>query len=120
MANGTSQNGQQQAAPQWNRLYFDEWVAREGLDLIRGYKDAGGVVQRVATASGAVVIDELQSGITGVVVDSAGLVLQGTRVWVQGTQAEDTTDTQGTFSLPALGAVAGGARGRTPARRPAR
>ena len=21
---------------QWNRLYFDEWVAREGLDLIRG------------------------------------------------------------------------------------
>jgi quercetin dioxygenase-like cupin family protein len=29
------QNGQTQ---QWNRLYFDEWVAREGLDLIRGYK----------------------------------------------------------------------------------
>jgi quercetin dioxygenase-like cupin family protein len=26
------QNGQQQ----WNRLYFDEWVAREGLDLMRG------------------------------------------------------------------------------------
>jgi quercetin dioxygenase-like cupin family protein len=22
----------------WNRLYFDEWVAREGLDLIRGWK----------------------------------------------------------------------------------
>jgi uncharacterized RmlC-like cupin family protein len=28
------QNGQSQQ--QWNRLYFDEWVAREGLDLIRG------------------------------------------------------------------------------------
>jgi quercetin dioxygenase-like cupin family protein len=24
------------AEQQWNRLYFDEWVAREGLDLIRG------------------------------------------------------------------------------------
>jgi hypothetical protein len=23
---------------EWHRLYFDEWVAREGLDLIRGYK----------------------------------------------------------------------------------
>jgi uncharacterized RmlC-like cupin family protein len=22
---------------QWNRLYYDEWVAREGLDLVRGY-----------------------------------------------------------------------------------
>lgn len=22
----------------WHRLYFDEWVAREGLDLVRGYK----------------------------------------------------------------------------------
>jgi mannose-6-phosphate isomerase-like protein (cupin superfamily) len=28
------QDGQQQ----WNRLYFDEWVGREGLELIRGYK----------------------------------------------------------------------------------
>jgi hypothetical protein len=72
--------------------------------VIRGYKHTGGTVQRASTASGAVVIDELQSGITGVVVDSAGAVLQGTRVWVQGTQVEDTTDTQGTFSLPALGA----------------
>ena len=26
------------ADQQWNRLYFDEWVAREGLDLIRGWK----------------------------------------------------------------------------------
>jgi quercetin dioxygenase-like cupin family protein len=26
------------AEQRWNRLYFDEWVAREGLDLIRGYK----------------------------------------------------------------------------------
>jgi hypothetical protein len=25
------------AEQQWNRLYFDEWVAREGLDLIRGW-----------------------------------------------------------------------------------
>src|SRR5687768_11734641 len=24
------------AEQQWNRLYFDEWVAREGLDLLRG------------------------------------------------------------------------------------
>jgi mannose-6-phosphate isomerase-like protein (cupin superfamily) len=33
-------NGQSngQGGQQWNRLYFDEWVAREGLDLIRGYK----------------------------------------------------------------------------------
>ncbi len=23
---------------QWNRLYYDEWVAREGLELVRGYK----------------------------------------------------------------------------------
>ena len=30
-ATGNGQGG-------WNRLYFDEWVAREGLDLIRGYK----------------------------------------------------------------------------------
>jgi mannose-6-phosphate isomerase-like protein (cupin superfamily) len=28
-------NGQSQ---QWNRLYFDEWVAREGLDLLHGTK----------------------------------------------------------------------------------
>src|SRR5712692_2773489 len=26
------------AEQQWHRLYFDEWVAREGLDLIRGHK----------------------------------------------------------------------------------
>jgi gentisate 1,2-dioxygenase len=26
------------AEQQWNRLYFDEWVAREGLELIRGWK----------------------------------------------------------------------------------
>jgi quercetin dioxygenase-like cupin family protein len=25
-------------AQEWHRIYFDEWVAREGLDLIRGYK----------------------------------------------------------------------------------
>jgi uncharacterized RmlC-like cupin family protein len=23
---------------QWNRLYYDEWVAREGVDLLRGHK----------------------------------------------------------------------------------
>ena len=23
---------------QWNQLYYDNWAAREGLDLIRGYK----------------------------------------------------------------------------------
>jgi len=26
------------AEQQWNRLYFDEWVEKEGLDLIRGHK----------------------------------------------------------------------------------
>ena len=26
------------AGPRWNTLYYDDWVAREGLDLIRGYK----------------------------------------------------------------------------------
>ncbi len=26
------------AEQQWNRLYFDEWVKKEGLDLIRGHK----------------------------------------------------------------------------------
>jgi quercetin dioxygenase-like cupin family protein len=31
---GNGQNGQSQQ--QWNRLYFDEWVAREGIDLLRG------------------------------------------------------------------------------------
>jgi quercetin dioxygenase-like cupin family protein len=30
--------GNGQSAQQWNRLYFDEWVAREGLDLLRGFK----------------------------------------------------------------------------------
>jgi uncharacterized RmlC-like cupin family protein len=30
--------GNGQSAQQWNRLYFDEWVAREGLDLVRGFK----------------------------------------------------------------------------------
>src|SRR5688572_24045867 len=25
------------AEQQWHRLYFDEWVANEGLDLIRGF-----------------------------------------------------------------------------------
>jgi quercetin dioxygenase-like cupin family protein len=24
--------------PRWNQLYFDDWVAREGLDLMRGFK----------------------------------------------------------------------------------
>ncbi|NIO08127.1 MAG: hypothetical protein GTO40_09055, partial [Deltaproteobacteria bacterium] len=24
------------AAPRWNVLYFEDWVEREGLDLIRG------------------------------------------------------------------------------------
>jgi mannose-6-phosphate isomerase-like protein (cupin superfamily) len=36
--NGHVAQANGQAAPQWNRLYYDEWVAREGLDLIRGYK----------------------------------------------------------------------------------
>ena len=26
------------AEMKWNCLYFDEWVKREGLDLIRGHK----------------------------------------------------------------------------------
>jgi mannose-6-phosphate isomerase-like protein (cupin superfamily) len=26
------------AEQKWNRLFFDEWVEREGLDLLRGYK----------------------------------------------------------------------------------
>ena len=72
--------------------------------LVRGYKHKGAIVQRASTATGAVVIDETQSGVTGVVVDSAGEISQGTRVWVQGTAIEDTTDTDGRFSLPALGA----------------
>ncbi len=28
----------EQDGRKWNRLYFDEWVEREGLDLIRGHK----------------------------------------------------------------------------------
>jgi hypothetical protein len=72
--------------------------------LVRGYRHTGGIVQRATTASGAVVIDDMQSGITGVVVDSAGGIAQGTRVWVEGTAVEDTTDTDGRFSLPGLGA----------------
>jgi uncharacterized RmlC-like cupin family protein len=28
------------AEQQWNRLYYDEWVAREGLELIRGHRVA--------------------------------------------------------------------------------
>jgi hypothetical protein len=23
---------------EWHQLYFDKWVEREGIDLIRGYK----------------------------------------------------------------------------------
>ena len=72
--------------------------------VIRGYQHSGGMVQQAQTASGAIVMDEVRSGITGVAVDSAGTPLQGTRVWVVGGQVEDTTDTQGTFSLPGLGA----------------
>jgi hypothetical protein len=71
---------------------------------IVGYVHSGGLVQQAQTASGAIVIDEARSGITGVVVDSAGTPMPDTRVWAVGAQVEDTTDTQGTFSLPALGA----------------
>ncbi len=41
MANAEAQDGKAQGTavgPRWNTLYYDDWVAREGLDLIRGYK----------------------------------------------------------------------------------
>lgn len=30
--------GREGAPPRWNSIYYDEWVTREGLELIRGYK----------------------------------------------------------------------------------
>lgn len=37
MATALTEVRQDGAGPRWNQIYFEDWVAREGLDLIRGY-----------------------------------------------------------------------------------
>ena len=71
--------------------------------VITGYQHTGGIVQRAATASGTVVLDDTQGGITGVATDSIGQPLSGIRIWIAGTELADTTDSGGTFSIAGIG-----------------
>ena len=75
---------------------FRRWV-------INGYRDTGGVVQQATTNTGAIVMDVVRAGITGVVVDSAGRPVTGAPVRIQGTEAADTTAADGTFSFTDVG-----------------
>ena len=75
---------------------FRRWV-------IARYRDTGGVVQQATTNTGTIVMDAVRGGITGVVVDSAGRPVTGAPVRIQGTEAADTTATDGTFSFTDVG-----------------
>lgn len=71
--------------------------------MITRYHDAGGIVQQTTTNTGTIVMDAVRGGITGVVVDSAGRPVVGSPVRIQGTEAADTTATDGTFSFADVG-----------------
>lgn len=69
---------------------------------VTGYEDEGGIVQRAATVSGEVVMDNLGGTIDGTVSDSLGRPAAGARVWVQGTAYGAVADAAGAFSIPSL------------------
>ena len=60
-------------------------------------------MQQTTTNTGTIVMDAVRGGITGVVVDSAGRPVVGSPVRIQGTEAADTTATDGTFSFADVG-----------------
>lgn len=69
-----------------------------------GYRDEGGVVNQVATASGAIVDDDTGLGsIRGMVADSLGRPAAALRVWVQGTEFATVSEPDGSFAFTGIG-----------------
>ena len=67
---------------------------------VLGYRDEGGEVRRIVTASGEVV-QEARGGavVSGEVRDSLGAPVAGARVWLAGTDREARSGADGTFAL---------------------
>ena len=77
---------------------------RPGRYRILGYREGGGVVNRVATATGEVVDQgERGAGVHGLVTDSLGRPLPSMRVWIEGTSFETTTEANGVFAITDVG-----------------
>ena len=71
--------------------------------VVTAYQDEGGIVQQARTNRGQVILDELQGGIHGTVVDSLGRPAQGLRVWIEGTDFATVSDSLGSFSFGGVG-----------------
>ena len=70
---------------------------------VRGYVEEGGAVTQVATATG-VQLSGSQTAIHGTVTDSTGAPAAGARVWIDGTDLEARTDSEGVFTVADIGA----------------
>jgi hypothetical protein len=71
--------------------------------VVTAYQDEGGNVRQVRTNTGAVVLDEVQGGIHGTVIDSLGRPAPGLRVWLEGTEHATIADSVGAFSFAGVG-----------------
>lgn len=68
--------------------------------VVQGYRDEGGEVRRIVTATGEVVQDARGgASISGAVRDSLGGPVPGARVWIEGTDREMRSGARGAFTF---------------------
>jgi len=70
---------------------------------ILGYREEGGLVNQVVTATGELVQRAPREGIHGLVSDSLGRGAGEVRVWIEGTAFQATSDPDGVFAFQDVG-----------------